>query len=560
MTPAPKYPADSAPTYPADSAPIGPARTRRALNLTILLGSCGTLFVTVVAPGTIMNVFFKNQLGASSASLGLLVAALNLTALFNLLSIIIFGRLRRAKPFWIIVTTVHRVLGFMPAAVALSVARGADRVLGAQAILLALAVSWLFANLGTSGWWRWMADLVPEDRRAAFFGRRSSVINGVTMVWFLLATIALDVFKDSNIFVVYGVLFAVGALGGVVESVFYLFVPEPVPAEPRPAFRWADMLEPVRNRNFIRFSLSMAIWLLTVNTLGPFIPPYLTSPAGVGAPNTWLGIMMVITQASYVLTAPAWGMLMDRLGRKPVVLLGSLYPLSWLAYFFISPMNFVWILPFTALVQGLLSFPILDGAGQLMLTLAPQSKRTAYVAWYVVIAGAVPAIGALLGGGLEDSLRNVHLRIAERIPVGGFQVVVLLCFVLSAASSFILSRIREGSEKPVGFLISVIMTPQIFRTMQAISVLGRGKPPARWRARCEPWRKAPAPLPSGTSSGGWTIPTTRSARRRPAPWEGSGPWKPWSRWCACCGTLTPPSGSRLPVRWGASEARRRWVR
>jgi hypothetical protein len=458
---------------------LGPAQTRRATNLNIILGSSGTLFLTVIAPGTIMNVFFKNQLGASSASLGLLVAALNFASVFNLLSIVIFGRLNRAKPFWIVVTTAHRALGFVPAAVALGVAHGGSRVAGAQAILLALAVSWLFANLGTSGWWRWMADLIPEDTRSTFFGRRSAVINGVTMVWFLMATIALDVFKNADIFTVYCVLFAVGALGGVLETVLYIFMPEPRPREPRPAFRWADVVEPLRDANFLRFAFSIAVWLFSVNTLGPFVAPYITSREGVDAPNIWLGIMMVITQASYVLTAPPWGMLMDRIGRKPVVLLGSLYPLSWLAYFFITPANFVWILPGTALVQGLMSFPILDGAGQLMLTLAPQRSRTGYVAWYVVIAGVVPAFGALLGGALEDAMRGLHLQIAGSFPVGGFQVVVLLCFVLSVLSSFILSRIREGREKPVGFLLSALMTPQIFRTFLTINLLGRGEAPLK---------------------------------------------------------------------------------
>ena len=50
---------------------LSPARTRRAMNLNMILGASGTLFSTVIAPGTIMNVFFKNQLGASAGSLGL---------------------------------------------------------------------------------------------------------------------------------------------------------------------------------------------------------------------------------------------------------------------------------------------------------------------------------------------------------------------------------------------------------------------------------------------------------------------------------------------------------
>jgi len=458
---------------------LTPAQARRAMNLNIILGSTGTLWVTVIAPGTIMNVFFKNQLGASSGSLGLLVAATQLASVLNLLSILIFGRLRRVKPFWIAVSTVHRVLGFVPAAVAMTVARGGNRVAGAQAILLALAVSWLFANLGTSGWWRWTADVVPEDIRATFFGRRSAIINAVTMIWFLLATIVLDLFKDGSIFWAYFALFAIGGVAGVLEIVLYIFIPEPLPSEPKPRFRWADVVEPVRNANFLGFSFSIALWLFSLNILGPFVAPYITAADGIGAPNTWLGIMMVITQLSYVATSTSWGMLMDRIGRKPVVLLGSLYPLSWVIYYFLTPGNYTYILPITALVQGLLSPAILDGAGQLMLTLTTQKNRTAYVAWYAVIAGIVPAGGALLGGALDDALKDFHFTVAGTIPVGGFQVVIILCFALCILSFFILSRIREGREKPVGFLLSVLMTPNIFRTFLTINVLGRGEASAK---------------------------------------------------------------------------------
>jgi hypothetical protein len=445
------------------------------MNLNIILGASGTLWITVIAPGTIMNIFFKNQLGASSASLGLLVAVTQLASVLNLLSIVIFGSLRKVKPFWLVVTTIHRVLGFAPAAVAFAVSGGADRAAGAQAILVALAVSWLFANLGTSGWWRWMAEVVPEDIRATFFGRRSAIINGVTMLWFLLATVALDLFKHADTFLVYFALFAIGGVGGVVEIVLYVLIPEATPKEPKQSFRWADFLAPVRNRNFLGFTLSIALWLFSVNILSPFIAPYITATDAIGAPTTWLGIMMIITQLSYIATATPWGMLMDRIGRKPVVLLGSLFPLSWVLYFFITPVNFTYVLPITALVQGLLSFAILDGAGQLMLTLTPQANRTAYVAWYATIAGIFPAGGALLGGVLDDALSEFSLSLAGRFPVGGFQVVVLLCFVLCVLSSFILSRVREGRERPVGFLLSVLMTPQIFRTFLTINVLGRGE-------------------------------------------------------------------------------------
>jgi len=462
-----------------DPAGLTPARVRRALNLNIVLGSSGVLFITVIAPGTIMNVFFKNQLGASDGSLGLLVASTQLASVLNLLSILIFGRRSRVKPFWIIVTSIHRVLGFMPAVVALMIARGGDRAVGAQAVLIAIAVSWVFANLGVSGWWRWMSELVPEDTRATFFSRRSAVLNTATMVWFLIAVVLLDFFKNAGIFWTYFAIFSVAGAAGLLESLLYIFIPEPVPAGPRPRFRAADFTQPLRDRNFFGFALAIGLWLFSVSTLGPFVAPYITADDGIGAPNTWLGIMMIITQLSYVATSMGWGVLMDRMGRKPVVLLGSMYPLSWIIYLVLRPGNYTYILPVTALVQGLLSFAILDGSGQLMLTLTPQPNRTAYVAWYAATTGVMSAAGAFFGGILGDALSDFHVVAAGRFPIGGFQVIIMVCFVLCALSTLILSRIREGREKPVGFLLSALMTPTIFRTFLTINILGRGEGSAK---------------------------------------------------------------------------------
>ena len=107
-----------------------------------------------------------------------------------------------------------------------------------------------------------------------------------------------------------------------------------------------------------------------------------------------------------------------------------------------------------------------------MLTLATERNRTAYVAWYVSIAGSVPAAGALLGGFLSDLMKDLHLAVGPFI-VGGFQVMTLVCFALVLASFFLLARIREGREKPVAFVLGQIATPSIFRTFFNIGVLGR---------------------------------------------------------------------------------------
>ncbi len=70
------------------------------MNLNISLGTLGSIWLTVAGPQLVLNVFSKNVLGASSASLGLLVAVTQVASAFNLLSIFLFARLKRVKPFW----------------------------------------------------------------------------------------------------------------------------------------------------------------------------------------------------------------------------------------------------------------------------------------------------------------------------------------------------------------------------------------------------------------------------------------------------------------------------
>ena len=108
----------------------------------------------------------------------------------------------------------------------------------------------------------------------------------------------------------------------------------------------------------------------------PFTSPYITSKSGIGAPNTWLGIMFVISQLTWILVSPSWGMIMDKFGRKPVLIIGCLSAFANLFYFILTPDNYTFILPLTALSVGLLSPPLWDGINQMMLSLTPTKNRT----------------------------------------------------------------------------------------------------------------------------------------------------------------------------------------
>ncbi len=468
---------------PLDTAgrPITPSRLRRAMRLNIAVGVGGAAWHAICGPGMVLTVFVRNHLGASDTQLGLLVSLALLAAPFNLLGTLIYGQLRTRKTFWAVAATIHRLYAFVLAGVSVYVARGGAQGLGTKIILGAAAVSWVMTTLCSSGWWSWLADLVPENIRGSFFGRRSSLIGMVNMLWLLGVTSALDAFKVVSIFYVYAAVFTIAGIVGVADILVHCFIPEPQRHPDEPRITWREFTEPLRNRNFLFFAFTVGLWGFSTGVFGPFIWPYITSADGAGAPQTWMGITNSIHQLMAIATVPFWGIVMDRLGRKPAVLIGSLWVAMRIGYVIIGPANYFFVLPLIALSQGLLAPGYNTGIQQLMLTLAPPRNRTTYVAWYSATVGIVAAAGPTAGGLLKDTLGEATLQ-AGPLALSPYHVVGLTSLALCGLVFLLMARVREGEQKPMGFVISRLVTPSIFRTFFNIFTIG-GAPTSAGAAR-----------------------------------------------------------------------------
>jgi len=462
------------------SSKLSQTQLNRSMNVSIAAGASGTLWVIVCSPQPIFNVFVSNAMNGGAPYLGLLVGILSLAALFQIPSIFIYSRLRRKKTFWLVTSTIHRLNGFVLAIAAFSVAAGGSQQHGLSIILIGMTASWIMTNISASGWWSWMAEIIPEKTRAHFFGRRSSVSNIVNIAWFFMVSVVLDAVSGRALFFTYGVVFVIGGIGGLADILLHVMIPEPrgqAPAADPDAilekFSLKEFLEPLKNRNFIRFCLSIGVALFSINVSGPFLAPFITEHQGVAAPNTWLGIMFVISQLLWILLSPAWGMVMDRFGRKPVVMIGLLFTLSWIGYLFLSHANYTFILPLIALTGGVLAPAFWDGSNQLMLSLTPEKNRISYVSWYWAAIGIISAFGSFLGGLLDSYFRNVRLVLTGGLTLHGMQIVILISLVLILFSLVVLSRIKESRGKPVGYVFSLVTNPGVFRTFMNIGTISR---------------------------------------------------------------------------------------
>ncbi|MFA6508181.1 MAG: MFS transporter, partial [Treponemataceae bacterium] len=352
-----------------------------------------------------------------------------------------------------------------------------DKSWGIRAIMITVPISWAFMNASSAGWWSWVADIFPEKMRAGFFLKRSALINIINVIWFFLAGMCLDLFEGPGRFWVYGAIFSIGALTGIVDIILNIFIPEPLPAT-QPTFHPTDALEPLKNRNFVHFSISAGIVLFSINLATPFQSPFVVDPRRVGAPITWLGIMYAISQLTWVLTAPFWGTVMDKWGRKPVVTLGCFYALSWVGFFFLTPRTYIYILPLISLGIGLLSPAFTEGVNQMMLSLTPEKNRISFVAWYLAISGVVSAGGPIFGGILFDALAGFSLRVGP-FEFVDFHAVQLLAILMVIVSAFIMSRVKEGKERPISFVVSRIANPGIIRTYALMEDLASSVDPEK---------------------------------------------------------------------------------
>jgi HEAT repeat protein len=267
----------------------------------------------------------------------------------------------------------------------------------------------------------------------------------------------------------------VGAVCGLLDILSQIVTPEPLP-DVKPTFDASTVFEPLKNTEFVRYAVAIGLATFSMNLVTPFQSPYVVDPARIGAPNTWLGIMQMLFQLSWIMCAPFWGTVMDRWGRKPVVISGTLLSLGWVGYLALTSSNYFIVLPMIAVVTGVLGPAFWEGTNQMMLSLAPEKNRVSYVAWYLAIVGLVSAPGSLAGGLLTDALAGFRMDMGL-ITITNFHVTQSLSILLCVFCAFLISRVKEGSEKPFGFVIGQIANPQIIRTFQNLDTLTRSRSP-----------------------------------------------------------------------------------
>lgn len=446
--------------YDTKDRPITKKLVNRSLTFSLIGGGFGSVWFLFTSPQQLLTILVKNNLGASSSVLGLFLGAMNIISIFHLASFFIYSRLKTIKPFYLTMGFIHRSQTFFISAASFYAAFGGDRRIALYVIMASSLLTFTLGNTAGSGWWAWMNRIVPPGRRSSYFGKRSSLAQTLNVLTFLAATISLDIFRHE-VFLVFGFIYLAAALLGVSETALHVSIPEPRQSkEDRVPPKFSTFLQPILNKNFRTLCIVAGITLMGINISAPFYIPMITDPAQIGAPTLWVGIIYAISQLTWVLLIPLWGTLMDRFGRKPVTMVGMIFPLSYLGYLFITPDNYHTLLPIIALTGGIFSPALYEGLNQVMLSLVPKKNQTAYIAWYWALLGIIQGFGPVFGGFLLESSGDIHLLVYASI-------------LITALSFLLFNSVTTGKELKFRRLVSTISSPGIIKAYFNIPILGK---------------------------------------------------------------------------------------
>jgi MFS family permease len=430
------------------SEPVG--RLRRSLRACTAEGLFAEL-VNAFAGGAMLTAWALH-LGAGPLFIGLLVALPQIAQILQIPGAWTTALLgNRRACLWMVgagrqVGLLLALLPFLP--LSLESRRG---------VLLALAaLGAALGVLGNNAWVGWMGDLVPRRIRGRYFGRRT----GVCMLGGALASAVAGALMDwarghSHVGPTLAALQVAACLCGLVTVKLMRRQHDPSGGAVHEDVSLRRALEPLRDRRVRGVFLYHLAWNGSVGLAGSFFTLFMLQDLKLGF--ALVAVHGTATAVSRMLAAPLWGVLIDRLGARPVLATCSFciagIPLLWL----LPTQHRLWPLALDALLAGTFWSGHALAAFALPLAVTQRRGRPFYLAAFSAVSGLAFTAATAAGGSLATWLPS-RIDVAG-LEVHSLQVLFVASGLLRFGAAFLSLRIREPSAQGVDALFSAIIRP-----------------------------------------------------------------------------------------------------
>ena len=316
-----------------------------------------------------------------------------------------------------------------------------------------VALAGLLGVVGNNAWTAWMGDLIPPPVRGRFMARRMIYLNIAGTASSLAAGIAFDAFTPrGRMGETLAVLAAVACVAAVV-SIRLLRAQQSLPsAREDGAPEWRDAGRALRDRRTRALLTYLIVWSAAVGISAGFFSFHMLKNLQMAF--TFVAAHTIVVAILRIVSAPAWGRLVDRCGARPVLVVCSLgisaVPLLWL---FVTPERW-WPIAIEAVVSGTLWGGHGIAAFDVSIGVSPRRARPFYLAVFAAGGGVGFAAASILAGLLAAALATpLHTAGSTWNEI---HVLFLLSALGRAGAAFLALRIAEPAARGVPDLARAI--------------------------------------------------------------------------------------------------------
>jgi len=452
---------------------------RRSMRLVTTAWGFGIVWMTCIS-GSWMNSF-RRMLGFNDFHFGLMQALPFVATLGNLAATIIIERSGLRKYLFIVCVGVARMLWLVVAAILVLLAGSPAAI---WLVLGTLLLIWTLSAVGMPAWFVWMGDLIPRRIRGRYLATRQRVTRLLQFPVAIGLAVLMDGVIDGGkpftpeaqpqlLWALAGLFVAAAVFGTIDIFIFFRIreVTPTTPAEPRrpaveirvapPKRRGAAgmlghaagylrevirhlLVEPLGDRVFRRYVLFGATAMFAMAVGGPFYVRNMRE--NLGFSHLAMNFMfMVLGPLMSILAVKQWGKLIDRWGRRPMMMLAMGFAVFGVApYFFASKYTpnpqFVsdavnaasgaigrlagragwqlipagapvgaWLVCSTTIFFGFVGWSgMMLGQQGIILGFSDSHGRSKYVAAYAVLVGMGGMLGGVVGGLVARSLAGTE--------------------------------------------------------------------------------------------------------------------------------------------------------
>ncbi len=393
-------------------------KTRKSLKYSIIDGS---MYSVMQGFGSTYLAPFALAMKASNTIIGALATVPELVgSFFQLSSTYLLEKFRSRKRIIVFLAFLQAFL-WLPLLLIPFFAKSQGPVI----LLIFITFFGILSFVINPLWTSLMGDLVPEDERGRYFGKRNTIISIVFFLSTFAAGYILSIFESRNVFVGFSILFVVAFISRLFSAFYFSKMYEPVyVVDKKASFSfWEFIVRMKRSDNYYgKFVIYLCVLGFAANIAGPFFTVYMLKDLKFNY-LTFTIVSMSSIVASF-LSMSFWGRINDSRGSKFVLFITgfliSFVPLLWLLTK--NPVMLFVIEIYSGVVWGGFN---LASSNFIFDATTPQ-KRTRCITYFNLMHGICIFAGALLGGWLSAVL-----------PYGSFTSAIPVLFIISGALRFL---------------------------------------------------------------------------------------------------------------------------